>query len=304
MKDTVINVSDFRKTYGDVVAVDGISFEVQRGEIFGLLGPNGAGKTSTLECLEGLRIPDGGLLQVMGVEPTRQSRKLRNLIGVQLQTSGLPETISADEAMRFFCAYHGIAPRYDLLNRLGLKEKRSARYHQLSAGLQRRLVLALAIAHQPPVLFLDEPTAGLDVPSRVELHNLMREIQSEGTTIVLATHDMAEAEEITDRVAILLRGKIAAIGSSLELTATGSGLTKISVRTLGSSLSEPGIAFPAVSQRVFRNEYSIYYSTDVGQTVAAIIAHVEAQKDTLIDLRVERPSLEDRFLEIIGGGET
>jgi ABC-2 type transport system ATP-binding protein len=304
MKDTVINVSDFRKTYGDVVAVDGISFEVQRGEIFGLLGPNGAGKTSTLECLEGLRIPDGGLLQVMGVEPTRQSRKLRNLIGVQLQTSGLPETISADEAMRFFCAYHGIAPRYDLLNRLGLKEKRSAQYHQLSAGLQRRLVLALAIAHQPPVLFLDEPTAGLDVPSRVELHNLMRELQSEGTTIVLATHDMAEAEEITDRVAILLRGKIAAIGSSLELTATGSGLTKISIRTLGSSLSEPDIPFPAVSQRVFRDEYSIYYSTDVGQTVAAIIAHVEAQKDTLIDLRVERPSLEDRFLEIIGGGKT
>lgn len=304
MEDTVINVSNFRKTYGDVVAVDGISFEVQRGEIFGLLGPNGAGKTSTLECLEGLRTPDGGLLQVMGIEPARQSRKLRNLIGVQLQTSGLPETISADEAMRLFCAYHGIAPRHDSLDRLGLKEKRSVQYHQLSTGLQRRLVLALAIAHQPPILFLDEPTAGLDVPSRVELHNLIRELQSEGTTIVLATHDMAEAEEITDRVAILLRSKIAAIGTPLELTATGSGLTKISVRTLGPSLSEPDTTFPAVSQQVSRNEYSIYYSTDVGPTVSAIIAHVEAQKDTLIDLRVERPSLEDRFLEIIGGGKT
>jgi len=303
MKDTVINVCHFRKTYGDLVAVDSISFEVQRGEIFGLLGPNGAGKTSTLECLEGLRFPDGGLLQVMGVEPARQSRKLRNLIGVQLQTSGLPETIRVDEAMKFFCAYHGIGPRYDLLNRLGLEERRSTQYHQLSAGLQRRLALALAIAHEPPVLFLDEPTAGLDVPSRVELHNLMRELQAEGTTIVLATHDMAEAEEITDRVAILLSGKIAATGSPLELTATGSGLTKVSVRTLSSSLSEPDIAFPAVSQQVFRDEYSIYYSTDVGPTVAAIIAHIEAQEDTLIDLRVERPSLEDRFLEIIGGGK-
>ena len=166
MKDPVISVRDFRKTYGDFVAVDGISFEVQRGEIFGLLGPNGAGKTSTLESLEGLRAPDGGSLQVMGVNPARQSRKLRNVIGVQLQTSGLPDSIRVDEAMKFFSAYHGVARRYDLLDRLGLAEKRRAQYHQLSTGLQRRLALALAVAHDPPVLFLDEPTAGLNVPSR------------------------------------------------------------------------------------------------------------------------------------------
>ena len=304
MKDAVIRVRDFRKTYGDLVAVDDISFDVQQGEIFGLLGPNGAGKTSTLESLEGLRTPDGGSLQVMGVDPARQSRKLRDLVGVQLQASGLPDNIRVDEAMRFFCAYHGVAPRYDLLKRLGLTEKRSAQYHQLSAGQQRRLALALAVAHNPPVLFLDEPTAGLDVPSRVELHNLMSELQTAGTTIVLATHDMAEAEENADRVAILLRGRIAATGSPLELTTTGAGLTKISVRTKGSSLSDPGVAFPAVSQRVYKEEYSIYYSTDIGPTVAAIIAHVEAQEDTLIDLRVERPSLEDRFLEIITTGGT
>jgi len=304
VKDAVIRVRDFRKTYGDLVAVDDISFDVQQGEIFGLLGPNGAGKTSTLESLEGLRTPDGGSLQVMGVDPARQSRKLRDLVGVQLQASGLPDNIRVDEAMRFFCAYHGVAPRYDLLERLGLTEKRSTQYHQLSAGQQRRLALALAVAHNPPVLFLDEPTAGLDVPSRVELHNLMRELQTAGTTIVLATHDMAEAEETADRVAILLRGRIAATGSPLELTTTGAGLTKISVRTKGSSLSDPGVAFPAVSQRVVKEEYSIYYSTDIGPTVAAIIAHVEAQEDTLIDLRVERPSLEDRFLEIITTGGT
>jgi len=298
MKDPVISVRDFRKTYGDFVAVDGISFEVQRGEIFGLLGPNGAGKTSTLESLEGLRAPDGGSLQVMGVNPARQSRKLRNVIGVQLQTSGLPDSIRVDEAMKFFSAYHRVAPRYDLLDRLGLAEKRRARYHQLSTGLQRRLALALAVAHDPPVLFLDEPTAGLDVPSPVELHNLMRELQAAGTTIILATHDMAEAEEMSNRVAILLRGKIAATGTPLELTATGAGLTKVSVRTKGSSLSDPAVTFPAVSQRVFKDEYAIYFSTDVGPTVSAIIAHVEAQEDTLIDLGVERPSLEDRFLEI------
>jgi ABC-2 type transport system ATP-binding protein len=304
MNDSIIKVRDFRKTYDDFVAVDGISFEVQQGEIFGLLGPNGAGKTSTLESLEGLRAPDGGSLWVMGVDPARQSRKLHNVIGVQLQTSGLPDSMRVDEAIKFFSAYHGVAPRHDLLDRLGLTEKRSAQYHQLSTGLQRRLALALALAHDPPVLFLDEPTAGLDVPSRVELHNLMRELQAAGTTIILATHDMAEAEEMSDRVAILLRGKIAATGSPLELTATGAGLTKVSVRTEGSSLSAPGLTFPAVSQQVFKDEYAIYFSTDIGPTVSAIIAHVEAQEDRLIDLRVERPSLEDRFLEITTTGGT
>ncbi len=305
MKDSIIRVRDFRKVYGDVVAVDGISFEVQRGEILGLLGPNGAGKTSTLESLEGLRAPDGGSLQVMGIDPARESRKLRNLIGVQLQTSGLPDSMRVDEAMRFFCAYHGVAPHYHLLERLGLGEKMNAQYHTLSAGLQRRLALAVALAHNPPVVLLDEPTAGLDVPSRIELHNLMRELQTAGTTIILATHDMAEAEKMSDRVAILLRGKIVATGTPRELTATGAGLTKVSVRTEGTSLSDPSITFPGVSQVAFKDDYAIYYSTDPGPTVSAIIAHIETQGDTLIDLRVERPSLEERFLEITGtrGGQ-
>jgi ABC-2 type transport system ATP-binding protein len=298
MNDLVIQVKGFGKTYGEVVAADDVSFDVRKGEIFGLLGPNGAGKTTTLETLEGLRTPDAGLLHVLGVDPTRQSRELRNLIGVQLQTSGLPDSITVDEAMKFFCAYHDVAPRYDLLGRLGLSEKRRAQYHQLSTGQQRRLALALAVAHDPPVLFLDEPTAGLDVPSRVELHDMMRELQAGGVTIILATHDMAEAEEMSGRVAILLRGRIATIGTPLDITATGAGLTKVSVRTQGASLSAPGLTFQAVSQQTRKEQYSIYFSTDIGPTVAAIIAHVEAQQDTLIDLRVERPSLEDRFLEI------
>jgi ABC-2 type transport system ATP-binding protein len=298
MEDSVIAAKDFRKTYGDFVAVDGISFDVQQGEIFGLLGPNGAGKTSTLESLEGLRAPDGGTLRVAGVDPTRESCKLRNLIGVQLQSTGLPESITPEEAMKFFCAYHSVVPRFDLLERLGLKEKRKAQFHELSTGQQRRLALALAVAHKPPVLFLDEPTAGLDVASRVELHDLMRELQATGTTIILATHDMAEAEEMSDRVAILLKGKLVTIGTPMEITATGAGLTKISVRTGQSSLSKPGLTFPAVSQQGLKDEYCIYYSTDIGPTVSAIISYIEAQEDTLIDLRVERPSLEDRFLEI------
>jgi ABC-2 type transport system ATP-binding protein len=302
MNGSVISVKDFRKVYGDFIAVDGISFEVRRGEIFGLLGPNGAGKTTTLESLEGLRAPDGGSLHIMEVDPTRESRKLRNLIGVQLQTSGLPDNMRVDEAMRFFSAYHGVPPRYHLLERLGLSEKMSIQYHMLSTGLQRRLALALALAHSPPVVFLDEPTAGLDVPSRNELHNLMHELKTDGTTIILATHDMAEAEKMADRVAILLRGRIVATGTPRELTATGAGLTKVSVRTEGTSLSESSVTFPAVSQQTSKDEYAIYYSTDIGSTVSAIIAHVETKGDKLIDLRVERPSLEERFLEITTKG--
>lgn len=298
MKNSVIEVKDFRKTYGNHIAVDGISFDVKQGEIFGLLGPNGAGKTSTLECLEGLRAPNGGSLRVAGLDPVSESRKLRNLIGVQLQSAGLPESITPDEAMKFFCAYHDVAPRFDLLERLGLAEKRNSQFYELSTGQQRRLALALAVANSPQVLFLDEPTAGLDVATRVELHGMMRELQAGGTTIVLATHDMAEAEQMSDRVAILLQGKIVNIGTPMEITATGAGLTKISVRTQASSLSVSGITFPAVSQHTLKDEYSIYFSSDIGPTVSAIIAHIEAQGDTLIDLRVERPSLEDRFLEI------
>ncbi|MFH1929754.1 MAG: ABC transporter ATP-binding protein [Chloroflexota bacterium] len=304
MNDYAIEVRDFRKTYGDFIAVDGVSFDVKQGEIFGLLGPNGAGKTSTLESLEGLRSPDGGSLRVVGIDPAREPQKLRNVIGVQLQSSGLPESITPDEAMKLFCAYHDVVPRFDLLERLGLNEKRKAQFAELSTGQQRRLALALAVAHQPQVLFLDEPTAGLDVASRVELHGLVRELQAKGTSIILATHDMAEAEEMSDRVAILLGGKLVTIGTPMEITAAGAGLTKVSVHTQGNTLTDPDLRFPAVSQQSVKDDYAIFFSTDIGQTVSALIAHVKAEEDTLIDLRVERPSLEDRFLEITTTGGT
>ena len=299
-----VEVAGFRKLYGDFVAVDGISFEVQLGEIFGLLGPNGAGKTTILESLEGLRPPTEGALHVAGIDPVREPRKLRGVIGVQLQAAALPETITPTEAMRIFCAYHHIAPRNDLLGRLGLTDKADTQYVELSGGQQRRLELALAIAHDPSVLFLDEPTAGLDVPSRAELHRLIRELRAAGTTIILATHDMAEAEEVADRVAILLAGELAASGTPRELTSKGSELTKVSVRTEHGCLGTAVLSFPAVENHHQEEDYSIYLSSKIGPTVSAIIAFVEASEDNLLDLRVERPSLEDRFLEITtsGGG--
>ncbi|MFN2213123.1 MAG: ABC transporter ATP-binding protein [Anaerolineales bacterium] len=302
MDNEIISIKEFTKSYDDFVAVNKIDFSVKEGEIFGLLGPNGAGKTTTLECLEGLRLPDSGELHILGVDPHRDPRKLRNIIGVQLQTSGLPDTMTVREAMNFFSAYHASPPNYEILTRMGLDEKRDTQYHQLSTGQKRRLSLALAIAHDPPVIILDEPTAGLDVASRSELHGIMQELRAGGTTIILATHDMAEAEKMTDRVAILLRGQIVDSGSPRELTSKGGGLTKISVRTDASLLHEHLGEFPAVTQQLIKEEYTIYYSTDPGATVSALLEFIKVQGDNLIDLRVERPTLEERFLEITTAG--
>jgi ABC-2 type transport system ATP-binding protein len=294
----MIIVKHLTKRYGEYRAVDGVSFEIHAGEIFGFLGPNGAGKTSTLECMEGLRKPTSGFIQVAGINPWKEPRKMRNLIGVQLQSAGLPESMTPVDAMRIFCAYHDIYPRYELLEKMGLDEKKNTQFYELSGGQQRRLTLSLAIAHNPSVLFLDEPTAGLDVATRVKLHNLIGVLHDRGTTIILATHDMAEAEELSDRVAILMNGKIKKIGSLLEITATGAGLTKISVRTKNKSVFRNETTIPAVNHQTAKEDYKIFYSFDIKSTISAILVQIESHADTVIDLRVERPSLEDRFLEI------
>jgi ABC-2 type transport system ATP-binding protein len=296
--ESMVTVQGFTKSYGGVPAVKNISFEVRRGEIFALLGPNGAGKTSTLESLEGLRKPDGGKLTVAGIDPARSPRRLSAAIGVQLQTSALPAAMTVDEAMSFFCVYHGVAPRRDLLERLGISGKRRTQYGQLSVGQQRRLTLAVAVAHDPSVLFLDEPTAGLDVQSRAELHSMVRELRGRGTTVVLATHDMAEAEKLADRAAILLRGEVVAMGTPRQLTASGARQTRVSVATEEGKLLEKEIAFPGAELASRADGYAVYVTTEPGRTVTAILAWLDSAGDPLVDLRVERPTLEERFLEI------
>ena len=298
MSESMVSVQRFQKRYGGVLAVDDISFDVRSGEIFALLGPNGSGKTSTLESLEGIRKPDGGALRIAGIDPTRQSRKLRNLIGVQLQTSALPAAMTVQEAMTFFCSYHGVAAREDLIERVGLSEKRSVQYGKLSVGLQRRLALAIAIAHDPKVVFLDEPTAGLDVQSRADLHALVAELKQKGSTVILATHDMAEAEKLADRAAILLRGRIAAMGSPRQLTASGDRRTKISVSSQNGGLGASGVSIPFATVQAGHDGYAVFLSDNPGKSVSAIISYLEQAGDELVDLRVERPTLEERFLEI------
>lgn len=294
MGNIAIKVSNFTKKYGNFTAVDDISFEVNKGEIVGILGPNGAGKTSILECLEGLRTPDAGIIEIMGVNPSTNHGKLKNLIGVQLQSSGLPPTITIKEAMQLFSAYHNIKPRYDLLKRMNLWDKLNTQYHALSGGQQKRLVIALAVCHNPQVLILDEPTAALDVESRVELHELMNELRAQGTTILLATHDMAEAEKMADRIAILLKGKIIIFDTPKKIVASGSSQTKISVRTVSSVLKE--------LTDMIVDEYCIFYSENAGTKVMELMNFIEEKGDSLIDLRVEWPSLEERFLEITSTG--
>lgn len=289
----VVAISQLRKRYGETPALDGVSLTVRAGEIFGLLGPNGAGKTTTLECLEGLRRPDGGTITVAGVDPARHQKTVTRLLGVQLQASSLPPTMTCREAMAFFAAYHRVGVRLDLLDRLGLAEHVDVRFEHLSTGLQRRLALALAVAHDPAVLVLDEPTAGLDVASRAELHRLIAEMAGQGTAVLLATHDMAEAETMADRVAVLLRGRIVTEGTPRDITAGGVRASKITVRTEHDSLLS----------EASDDGYLVRFTDDPGSEVVALLARITAAGDTLVDLRVERPSLEERFLELTGGGE-
>jgi ABC-2 type transport system ATP-binding protein len=294
----IVEVSDLLVTYSTLTAVDRISFQIEPGEIFGLLGPNGAGKTSTLECMEGIRQRSGGSIKILGVDPKTNFAQLKNLIGVQLQSSGLQKTMTVEEAIRFFCTYHHVAPDFSLLDRFGITGKRKAQFQTLSMGQQRRLALALAMAHKPQVIFLDEPTAGLDVPSRAELHKILNELKAAGTTILLATHDMAEAEKMADRVAILLNGKIVETGTPRELTATGTELTKVLVYTQNNSLEDTALEFPGVIRRSSSEGYAVFFTDKPGPSVSAIIGFIEQNNDSLIDLRVIRPTLEERFLEL------
>ena len=224
----IITVKNLRKTYGKTVAVDDISFEIAEGEIFGFLGPNGAGKTTTVECLQALRHPDSGDIRVLGLDPLREAQELRRRIGSQLQESALPDRIKVWEALDLFASVTPHALDWHvLLEQWGLAEKRKAGFHSLSGGQRQRLFIALALVNNPRVVFLDEMTTGLDPAARRVAWDLIRAIREKGTTVVLVTHFMDEAENLCDRVAIVDRGKIVASrfapGADHPLRRTGAG---------------------------------------------------------------------------------
>jgi ABC-2 type transport system ATP-binding protein len=302
MNKSVVLIKGLVKRYGSFTAVGGIDIDVLRGEVFGLLGPNGAGKTTTLECLEGMRKADGGTLRVAGCDPQSQEGKLRSKLGVQLQSSSLPDSIRVEEAIDLIAAWHGLPEQSDLIQKFGISDLLKKQYRELSTGQKRRLHLVLALVNNPEVIVLDEPTAGLDVQSRAQLHDEIRSIKSQGITVLLATHDMAEAEALCDRIAIMIRGKIAICGTPEQVTASGSKETRIRMRTAKGSLL-PGGDIDGATFVKAKEGYLEWNCSNVAPSVTEILKRVQNLGDTVEDLRVERPSLEERFLELVEGVE-
>ncbi len=303
MTEPVVLIKDLVKKYGSFTAINGIDVEIARGELFGLLGPNGAGKTTTLECLEGLRRSDRGTLRVAGCDPRSDERKLRKKLGVQLQSSSLPENVLVEEIVSLIRSREGSRRSHDLIDEFGLSDLMKKQYGKLSTGQKRRVHLVLALLNDPEVLILDEPTAGLDVQMRAQLHGEIRSIKKRGVTILLATHDMAEAEVLCDRIAILIRGRIAACGTPEQITATGSRETRILLRTSKGSLLPGKNLDGAAFLKTNEEGYIEWRSRDVSASIGEILEKTHETGDLIEDLRVERPSLEERFLELVKGAE-
>jgi len=301
MTEPVIRVEDLYKSYDTVEALRGVSFEVHAGEVFGLLGPNGAGKTSTIEILEGLRTQDRGKVSVAGLDPQTAGAGFKQEVGAVLQSTALPDKMRVAEALSLFA--HFYRRRSDteaLLKRFQLDEKRHAFYNQLSGGQKQRLALAMALVNDPTVLFLDEPTAGLDPQVRREIYDIIEELKSDKKTILLTTHYIEEAEKLCDRVAIVDRGKIIAEGTPRDLKQRSGNTTRIEVRL--SRPLQPGILKTldgVADAREFDGTY-ILHSARPPQTIVSLVKQLEADGSELQSLEMFSPSLEDVFIELTG----
>ena len=297
----VVSCRDLRKHYPDVKAVDGIDLEVLRGECFGLLGPNGAGKTTTIEILEGLNTPDGGEVRILGLSWERDERELRERVGVSLQETQLAEKITVYETVRLFRSFYRNGPDPDdLLRSLSLDEKRDARVGKLSGGQKQRLAVACALVGEPDILFLDEPTTGLDPQSRLQLWDVVADFRKRGGTVLLTTHYMEEAERLCDRIAIVDHGKRIALGTPQELIAR---------------LEAPHIiefaSTPAMTEADFRGVEGCRGVTRRGDkwqlsvdslavAVPQLLAAVEAGGARLDTLSTHAATLEDLFVALTG----
>jgi ABC-2 type transport system ATP-binding protein len=294
----IITVKNLRKTYGKTVAVDDISFEIAEGEIFGFLGPNGAGKTTTIECLQALRRPDSGDIRVLGLDPLREAQVVRQRIGSQLQESALPDRIRVWEALDLFASVTPDALDWRiLLEQWGLAEKRKASFASLSGGQRQRLFIALALVNNPRVVFLDEMTTGLDPAARRVAWDLIRAIREKGTTVVLVTHFMDEAENLCDCVAIVDRGKVVASGIPQALIATHASEVRVifTSEITGFSWLEKVPGVKGVTVNGPRVEV-----LGSGPVLALVAAALVEHGIVPADLRVEQPTLEDVFLKLTG----
>ena len=289
------------KRYGDVEAVRGVSFSVEEGEVFGLLGPNGAGKTSTVEVMEGLRVPDGGRISVCGIDPQKNPTGLKREIGATLQSTSLPDKLKVGEALRLFAGFYKRTRNPDdLLKRFGLEEKRNAFYNQLSGGQKQRLALAMALVNDPRVLFLDEPTAGLDPQVRREIYDIIEELKREKKTIVLTTHYIEEAEKLCDRVAIVDHGKVIATGTPRQLKERSGNTTRIEVRLAKPALNGVLKTLDGVVDVRQLADVYVLHCQKTAPAIVALVKHLEAENNELVSLEIATPSLEDVFIELTG----
>jgi len=303
--EPIIAVEGLFKTYQSsgvaVEAVRGLSFSVQEGEVFGLLGPNGAGKTTTVEILEGMRTPDRGTARVCGLDPEKAGFEFKQKIGAVLQSTSLPDKIRVKEALDLFANFYtSRANTESLLKRFQLEEKRDAFYSQLSGGQKQRLALAMALVNNPQVVFLDEPTAGLDPQVRREIYDIIEELRKDKKTVLITTHYIEEAERLCDRVAIVDYGRIIKTGTPRELKHSSAGTTRIEVRlarplTNGVLSTLEGVA----DCRDFDGTY-VLHSTLPPRTIVALVKQLEAENNELQSLEMFSPSLEDVFIELTG----
>ncbi|GLZ33443.1 multidrug ABC transporter ATP-binding protein [Lentzea sp. NBRC 105346] len=288
----IIEVSGLRKRYGDKVAVDGVSFAVEAGEIFGILGPNGAGKTTTVECVAGLRSPDAGTITVAGRHP----RESRELLGVQLQESELPERIRVREAIELFSSFYR-DPR-DWTERLGLAEHRDVEFGKLSGGQKQRLNIALALVGNPRVAILDELTTGLDPQARRDTWRVVEDVRASGVTIVLVTHFMAEAERLCDRLAVVNAGRVVALDTPSGLVSRVDGSQRVRFRASG---LDPSLlrALPEVIEVDANGDHLTV--TGEGNLLHAVTSLLARKHIVAAELRVDQVSLDDAYVELTGG---
>ena len=296
----VVRVSGIRKTYGTTVAVDDVSFEVHPGEIFGLIGPNGAGKTTTMECVEGLRQPDRGHIEVLGLDPIRHVSALQHRIGVQLQEAQLQKRIKVWEAVDFWgTLYSSSIDGNRLLEQLGLTDKRDAWFMTLSGGQKQRLFIALALINDPELVFLDELTTGLDPQARRAIWDLVRGIRERGQTVFLTTHLMEEAERLCDRVAIIEHGRIIDHDTPARLVVRHCPRRTVLVATTHDEAASRFEALPSVGT-VARdgNQHTIHGTGD--DLVTEVIHCLSEHRMRVTAFRTEQPTLEDVFLTLTG----
>ena len=301
MDPIAVHVQELYKRYGEIRAVDGTTFTIATGEVFGLLGPNGAGKTTLVECILGLRQPDAGRITVLGMAQGGQSTQIKTRIGAQLQTTGLYPRLTTRELVDLFGQLFPTAlPTDEVLERVGLQEKARARSTDLSGGQRQRLAVALALVNDPDLVFLDEPTTGLDPQARRKLWDVVRDLQRAGKTVLLTTHYMEEAEQLCDRVAIMDHGQIIALDTPAALIHQHFQETAIEFVALGEPPRDRLAALPGVTQTLFENGRRTLYSTDVPRTMAGLFDQITAGTLDFKDMTVRQATLEDVFLKLTG----